>query len=104
MSIPPEIFFLPTIVFIILYLAKKVPEPSNLSLSAITLVILVLAVLVTNISDYRQLIKMCGYYCILDGFISILMYIGKDQTISEHIPRGLRMIIGIALLMIRSRV
>jgi len=104
MSIPPETFFLPAIVFVILYVARRVPEPSNLSPSAVILVVLVLAVLVTNIRNQRQLLKTCGYYCVLDGFISILMYINKGQTISEHIPRVLRTLIGVVILMIRSQI
>jgi hypothetical protein len=99
MGIPPETLFLPAIVFIFLYLTKQVPKPRNPSPSAIILIALVLAVIVTNLGDRESLLTTCGYYCILDGFISILMY-RPDQTIDEHVPRVLRTLIGLLLLMI----
>ena len=100
MSIPPETLFIPAIVFVFLYLTKQVPKPRNPSPSAILLMALVLAVLVTNLRDQDALLRTCGYYCILDGFISILMYVDQDQTIDEHTPRVLRTLIGLVLLMI----
>jgi len=48
------------------------------------------------------LVFLFGAYIFCDGLGSILMYL--DQSVAEHIPRGIRLIAGICLMWLERKV
>ena len=97
--IPPEVLIIPAIAFVILYYLKRIPKPEQLPIPATLIVVLFLLVFGFNFHSLDRLLFACGLWVFCDGLISILMYLG--QSLSEHIPRILRLVIG-AILVVTS--
>ena len=96
--IPPELLLIPATVFVILFYFKKMPKIEQLPIPAILIVILFILVFGCNYGELGRLLFACGLWVFCDGLISILMYLG--QTLPEHIPRVLRLVIGAILVVV----
>jgi len=96
--IPPELLLVPVVVFVTLFYFKKIPKTEHLPIPAILIIILFILVFGYNYGELDRLLLACGLWVFCDGLVSVLMYLG--QTVPEHIPRILRLVIGAILIVV----